>query len=138
MDYMQMAGEFLRIMAEQIKSAVGRETVKQTQGELLALYYLYEWDRGIFPQTLSREMHVSSARIAAMLRDMEEKGWIVRGTDPENSRRILVSLTQRGRDEAMARRERSVGVLAKIFERLGSEDTGELIRILKRMNEISM
>lgn len=136
MDYLEMAGELLRLRAEHIKSAVGRESERQSQGEYLALSCLFNRDVGTYPQTLSRELHVSSARIAAMLRDMEAKGWIERQTDPTDSRHILVFLTGCGRDEAIARRELILGSVAKMLERLGPEDAQALIRILKRMNEI--
>ena len=136
MDYREMAGDFLRLRAEHIKSAVGRESERNSHGELLALSLLYSRDEGVYPRTLSRELGVSAARVAAMLGDMEEKGWIHREPDPGDSRHILVSLTPLGREVALARRQGAVEALAGIFQRLGPEDTGELIRILKRLNEI--
>lgn len=136
MDYEEMAVELLKLRAEQLKSVVWRQTAKLTQGELLALYYLQEHDGGVYPRELSDELSVSTARIAAMLRDMEEKGWIVRREAPSDNRHILVSLTDEGRGEMRRRREQTLTSLSDALKALGPEDSAELIRILKRMNEI--
>ena len=136
MDYEEMAAELLRLRTEQLKSVVWRQTAKLTQGELLALYYLQEHDGGVYPRELSDELSVSTARIAAMLRDMEEKGWIVRREAPSDNRHILVSLTDEGRGEMRRRREQTLTSLSDALKALGPEDSEELIRILKRMNEI--
>ena len=136
MDYEELAAELLRLRAEQLKSVVWRQTMRLTQGELLALYCLQEHGGGVYPRELSDELSVSTARIAAMLRDMEEKGWIVRRADISDNRHILVSLTDEGRGEMRRRREQTLSSLSDALKALGPEDAAELIRILKRMNEI--
>lgn len=136
MDYEELAVELLKLRAEQLKSVVWRQTMRLTQGELLALYYLQDHDGGVYPRELSDELSVSTARIAAMLRDMEEKGWIVRRDALSDNRHILVSLTGEGRNEMRRRREQTLTSLSDALKALGPEDSAELIRILKRMNEI--
>ncbi len=131
-----MAAELLRLRAEQLKSGVWRQTARLTQGELLALYYLQGHDGEAHPRELSRDLSVSTARIAAMLRDMEEKGWVVRREDASDSRHTLVILTGAGREETSLRREQTLSALAGALEKLGPEDSAELIRILNRMNDI--
>ncbi len=136
MDYREMAGELLRLRSEQFKSGVWRQTAKLAQGEHLALYYLQSHNGETYPRQLSDELSVSTARTAAMLRDMEEKGWVIRRDDPSDNRHILVTLTGDGREEMSRRREQTLSALAGALEALGPEDSAELIRILKRMNEI--
>lgn len=136
MDYRELAVELLRLRSEQFKSGVWRQTAKLTQGEYLALYCLQGHGGEAYPRQLSDELSVSTARIAAMLRDMEEKGWIVRRDVLSDSRHILVTLTDTGRDEMYRRREQTLTALSGALKALGPEDSTELIRILKRMNEI--
>ena len=141
MDFRELAAELLRLRAEQLKSGVWRKTAKLTQGELLALYCLQGHGDGAYPRELSRELSVSTARIAAMLRDMEEKGWIVRREDAEDNRHTLVLLTGEGRKEILRRREQTLSEqtlseLAGALEKLGREDAEELLRLLTRLNEI--
>lgn len=136
MEYKELAAELLRLRAEQLKSGVWRQTAKLTQGELLALYFLQGHDGGAYPREMSQELSVSSARIAAMLRDMEEKGWVVRRDDTCDSRHTLVLLTGQGREEILRRRGQTLSALAGALEALGREDSEELLRLLKRLNEI--
>ncbi len=136
MEYRELAAELLRLRSEQFKSGVWRQTMRLTQGELLALYYLQGHDGGTHPQELSYELSVSTARIAAMLRDMEEKGWIQRRDDVSDNRHILVTLTDAGRAKISRRREQTLDALAGALRALGPEDAAELIRLLNRMNEI--
>lgn len=136
MDYRELAEELLMLRSEQFKSGVWRQTAKLAQGELLALYYLQSHGGEVYPRDLSGALSVSSARIAAMLRDMEEKGWIVRRGAPSDNRHTLVILTDAGRGEMNRRRERTLSSLSDALTTLGPEDSEELIRILKRLNEI--
>ena len=136
MEYKELAAELLRLRAEQLKSGVWRQTAKLTQGELLALYFLQGHDGGAYPREMSQELSVSSARIAAILRDMEEKGWVVRRDDTCDSRHTLVLLTDQGREEILRRRDQTLSALAGALEALGREDSEELLRLLKRLNEI--
>lgn len=136
MDYKEMVAELLRLRAEQLKSGVWRQTEKLTQGELLALYHLQGHKSGVCPRELSDELSVSTARIAAMLRGMEKKGWVERRDFPSDNRRVLVTLTEEGRSEMRRQSEQTLAALSDALEALGPEDSRELIRILKRMNEI--
>lgn len=135
MEYRQLADELLGLRAEQFKSGLWRQAAKLARGELLALYYLQS-SGGAYPGQLSDELSVSTARIAAMLRDMEEKGWIERRDDTSDNRHTLVTLTGAGLQEISRRREQTVEALSGVLRTLGPEDASELIRLLKRMNEI--
>lgn len=135
MEYRQLADELLGLRAEQFKSGLWRQAAKLARGELLALYYLQS-SGGAYPGQLSDELSVSTARIAAMLRDMEEKGWIERRDDASDNRHTLVTLTGAGLQEISRRREQTVEALSGVLRALGPEDASELIRLLKRMNEI--
>ncbi len=136
MDYEELAEELLRLRTQQFKSGMWRQTLRLARGELLALYYLQCHDGGVYPRELSDEMSVSTARIAAMLRDMEEKGWIVRQEAPSDNRHVLVTLTEEGRSEMRRQREKTLDSVSAALKALGPEDAKELIRILNRLNEI--
>lgn len=64
-------------------------------GENLALYHLYCNDTAC-PTQLSQVMHVSTARIAALLRHLEEKGWVARSPAADDERRVRITLTAAG------------------------------------------
>ena len=136
MDYLALAGELTELRTQQFKMDVWRQMSKLARGELLALYTLISHGGTAYPRQLSAELAVSSARIAAMLRDMETKGWVLRREDAGDCRQTVVSVTDGGRAELDARREQALAALAAALERLGPEGAAELLRLQRRMNEI--
>ncbi len=136
MDYLTLAGELAELRARQFKTDVWRRMAKLAHGELLALYTLGVHGGTAYPRQLSAELAVSSARVAAMLRDMEAKGWVLRREDAGDCRQTVVALTDAGRAELTSRREQALAALAAALERLGPEDAEELLRLQRRMNEI--
>ena len=69
---------------------------EMARGESLALRYLADCGPAC-PTQLSRAMHVSTARIAALVRHLESKGLVLRAREPKDERKIRISLTPAGR-----------------------------------------
>lgn len=65
MDYKEMAEELLKIRSEWSHVAANEELARLTKGEFFVLNYLTDHGGTAFPKALSREMKVSTARIAA-------------------------------------------------------------------------
>ena len=81
-------------------------------------------------------MSVSTARIAALLKHMEEKGWILKTLDSRDNRQILVSMTKSGKSIFEARYRETILQIAGLLEALGPEDTETLLRIEEKMVHI--
>lgn len=133
MDYRGMAEEYLAIRVEQIKVPALQLMSKMEKGELFVLNYLRAHARTAYPKDLSRAMAVSTARIAAILNQVAEKGWVVRRDDPEDNRQVIVSLTDEGLARIQRLRDEVVDASAKLLEALGPEDAAELLRIQKKI-----
>ena len=78
-------------------------------------------------------MGVSSARIAALLKHLEQKGWIRRCADELDERRVNVSLTEAGRELISERRKEAIGRVAAALRSLGEEDAHEYVRLQQKM-----
>ena len=78
-------------------------------------------------------MAVTTARIASLLNHMEEKKLICRYTDPEDSRQIVVILTQEGKLAIQAVRAKVISYVSTMLEGLGPEDAEAYIRIQKKI-----
>ncbi len=135
MDYKKMAEEFLMIRAEQLKVPANQQISKIVKGELFVLNYLATHHNSVYPKVLSREMVVSTARIAVILNQMEDKKWIIRKNDPEDNRQILVSLTEKGWEIIEQQRVEIIRTVAQMLEKLGPEDAEEFLRIQRRIVE---
>ncbi|EOS38368.1 hypothetical protein C808_02569 [Lachnospiraceae bacterium M18-1] len=133
MNYQKMAEELLAIRAEQLKVPANQQMSKLIKGELFVLNYLSTHNRVAYPKELSREMVVSTARIAVILNHMEEKKWITRTGDVDDNRQTIVTLTDKGCEEIEKKRTEVIVSVAKMLEQIGADDAQEFLRIQKKI-----
>ena len=94
-----------------------------SQGELRVLHHLADCGRAaMLPGELSADLSLSSARVAATLRQLEEKGLISREMSHVDRRKIHVYLTPEGRRYIEKRYECVVQSTEKLVDFLGQED----------------
>ena len=135
MDYKELAEEYLMIRAQLLKVPASQQVTKLVKGELFVLNYLATHEKAVYPKDLSKEMVVSTARIAVILNQMEDKKWITRTADTEDNRQILVALTEEGHRVIEQQREKIIHAVVQMFEKLGPEDAAEFIRIQRKIGE---
>ncbi|NLY08710.1 MAG: MarR family transcriptional regulator [Tissierellia bacterium] len=137
MDYLELANQFLHYM-HIFKGYGHQKKIDETmQGETFVLLYIMRKRRMVLPSEISNEMNISSARVAAILNTLENKGFITRQIDQSDRRQILVDLTVAGKEVAEAHHKKVVSGTAKMLEFLGENDSGELVRIMGKLAEIA-
>ena len=135
MDYQELACALLQAKMEWIKSPASRQMSDMVKGEHFVLNYLSTCQGITHPTDLSSNMAVSTARIAALLNHMEEKQLILRQEDPEDSRKIRITLTETGKAVIAKKRQELIEHWACVLERLGPEDAAAYLRIQKKLIE---
>lgn len=105
------------------------------RGALFALNYLAHHENTAHPKELSRGMAVSSARVAALLGHLEEQKLIRRTQDPEDSRQVIVALTEEGARTIRRKREEILQTVEQALAELGPEDAAALLRIQEKLIE---
>ena len=133
MDYTEMASELLKLRGMMLRVPEERQLSRMVQGELFVLNYLATHEMITHPKELSENMAVSSARIASLLNHMEEKNLISRCPDKNDSRQIIVKLTETGRSEIKKIREEVISHISAMLEKLGPEDASAFIRIARKI-----
>ena len=88
------------------------------------------------PSELADRAWVSSARIANILRALEAKGWVEREHSKTDRRRVHVTVTDKGFQVIEIKRREFEDRTAAFLEQLGETDTQEMVRLLRRANEI--
>ena len=106
---------------------------KLSRGEHFVLNYLLPHYGQAHPTDLRRHMVVSTARIAALLNRMEEKGLISRLPDPLDTRQIIVSLSPKGEKAIEAFRKKVIQATARMLELLGPDDSQEFLRLQRKL-----
>ena len=104
-------------------------------GEEGLLHYLACKHAGVYSGVLKDQLGVGSGRMADILRRLEEKELIVRSEDTEDSRRVVVHITELGRERAVSMNQRVLAWYERLHEYLGEEDSRELIRLLKKLSK---
>ena len=137
MDYFeQVAREQVRAM---ILNHARREDLSQvfSQGEMRLLGCLNAGADGRTAGELSTLLDLSTARIAAILNNLERKGAITRVRDTADRRRVVVRLTEQGRNEVQTSFNEAVACLSEVYRRMGEADTRELLRLSDRAGAIA-
>ena len=137
MDYTKLAEEFLHQMYLFRKGMLQKRLNQSMQGETFILQYLAAaHEDGVIPSNISNEMGISSARIAAALNSLENKGLITRRIDVSDRRRILVHLAPAGQEQAEQHKQAILSAITQMFQFLGRQDAEEYIRITGRLTEM--
>ena len=89
-----------------------------------------------YPTDLCRIMGVTTPRITIILNTMEKEGLIERVVSSSDRRRIIVTLTEKGKERIRKRDQENYLFFEKVYEKLGQEDTEALLRSLEAMAEV--
>jgi DNA-binding MarR family transcriptional regulator len=138
MDYSQLATEFLDKTGRMMKSSFWPKRANAfLHGEMFILNFLNYKQDGALPSELAAAMNSSTARVAMAQKSLESKGYIERRTDAKDRRKVIVSITAKGRElvenEWKEMHERMIALLSQ----LGEEDTREYIRLAEKITNIS-
>lgn len=115
---------------------VSRFTDQALSGEMAVMRALMLAGGSLTPSELADRAWLSSARIANILRALEAKGWIVREHSTTDRRRVHVTVTDKGRQGVETKRRELEDRTAAFLEQLGEADTQEMVRLLRRANQI--
>jgi len=107
-----------------------------TKGEIGILSYLSFDKDGVTAGELSEHLNVSTARIASILNSLEHKGYISRNEDILDRRKIIVNITDMGKELASKAKDDIFAKITFIISELGEEDAKEYIRILIKIKNI--
>ena len=122
MDYSALAAELLSFRTALHHLPAVRGLDEMSGGEYFVLHFLLRHGGTAGPSELSRSLYASSARIAALLKHLEAKGWIVRTPDAADVRRVDVVLTV-------------LDEVSVLLSALSPEEAAEYVRLQRKLLE---
>ena len=131
--YTDLAKKFMHDSYRFRRHSQQKKVDEAMQGEAFVLLYAKMKGDSILPSEVSTEMNISSARIAAVLNSLENKGLVTRSIDPDDRRRVLVDLTQDGKALGEQYYHMVLGLTARMLAILGEQDAVELVRIMGKL-----
>ena len=132
--------EDAQVLMEELYSCAPRffyskiETIQRGFG--FVLNYLEQADGEVNAGDLSKKLNVSTARIAVLLKKMEQNGWITRHASQEDARRIIVEITPAGIALVDEMREQTLQKIELLLDQISREDLETYIRISNQIKAI--
>ena len=102
-------------------------------GVFLLLKILRNKRKAMAAGELSSKMKVSSARMAAMLNNLSQKGYIKKEKTEDDGRKTFVTITKDGQNALAKREGKVVGLIDKLLKKLSSKDIKNLLEICKKL-----
>ena len=107
------------------------------KGENIILFLLMEFGGRGTPGELCENVDFSAARLSAIIKSLENKGYVEKIQNEKDKRSSIVAITSEGFMYYMSLRRQIVENAMTIIEKLGENDVKELLRIIGRLGEIS-
>ncbi|MEG1503352.1 MAG: MarR family transcriptional regulator [Enterococcus sp.] len=102
---------------------------KSSKGASIVIKVLDRLGEPTNPKYLADTSNLSTARIAAVLNNLEKRGLVIRTMDPDDRRRINVSLTEAGKKAAKSEKQEMRAKIIQVFELMGEEDTKKYLEL---------
>lgn len=128
--------EFLQKLSQCRAAAFFDDVDLLQKGSCFVLAYLEQSSGEVIAGDLAKELRVSTARIAALLKKMEKNGLITRHSSPSDARKTIVTITPKGAAYANQEREQLLSKAELLIEKVGKRDLDELIRIFWKINAV--
>ena len=94
---------------------------REKHGLGAVLHVLMDVGKPMTAGALSERVGVTTARMAVLLRQLEERGLIERGSDKKDARKTLISISKKGCAAVEEHRAKLDGMLSDVIREVGPE-----------------
>ena len=122
---------FYRMFASFEREEICCGTVSTAQCVLLQTLTKGEWDLS----TLATNTRVTKGAMTRLVDGLEARGWVRRTKAEDDGRRVLVSLTDDGENEARRLSELTVRSIATVFEKIPANERDQVTRSIHLLRE---
>ncbi len=107
------------------------------KGENAVLMLLNEYGGKSTPGKLCERIDFTAARLSAIIKSLENKGFVERICNQDDKRSSIIALTASGYEHFIRLRAEIICNALTIIEQLGEDDVKEFLRIVGRLIDIS-
>jgi DNA-binding MarR family transcriptional regulator len=86
---------------------------------------------------IHEKLHISRPAVSQMLGGLEKKGYILRETDQNDRRKIVITITSEGREVMKDMKKNMENMFNEIANRFGEENMKQLIVLLNHFADVS-
>lgn len=88
-------------------------------------------DGPLTPNEINAHLHLTSGSVTSLLDRLEQRGLVTRGPHPTDRRKVLVSITDAGRELVDWHLPETVAIQTALFQVLTPEQLAELNRLIE-------
>lgn len=132
-DRNEFGDELFDLLAKVLNSTANREVLDSIRGEYGLLWHLVTIGEPVSVGELAEYMQVVPGRMTDILKNLEKKGFVLRHRSEEDKRIVMVSLLEKGKEEAMRRRQYIHEKFKGINEVFRLDEQKELIHLLNML-----
>lgn len=110
-----------------------KKMLESNGGINAVMRFLYESQKPVTAGQISKEIRVSTARVAVLLKKMEAKGLIEKTVHEKDARVIIVKLSEHGIQTAETFRQDMYDKVNKVIDTIGME---RMLEFSKTMDEV--
>lgn len=129
MDKREKAKQFLRRLTEAHPKDFFKRVDDETRGLHLILHLLNKAEGVVVAGDISEALCLSTPRVAAALKALEGKGYVVRKRAADDKRKTEVEITEEGRAAAERDDDCLIELVSYLFDAVGDDDLNEFLRI---------
>ncbi|MDE5593161.1 MAG: MarR family transcriptional regulator [Clostridiales bacterium] len=129
MDNRQKAHEFLTKFFESRPKSFFKNLDERSKGLHVILRLLDNVGGTVVAGYIAEELNMSTPRVAAALKALEGKGYIVRSSSADDRRKTVVTITEKGRAATKRDEDALIGLVSHLFDTVGEKDLNEFLRI---------
>ena len=128
-------GRELQFIARVVRRGPSKKLQEISEGEMAMLGYLVYEEDETTPTELSSQLDLSTARVANTLNSLEKKGYVERIHDSVDRRKVIVHLTDKGKNTFREKEAQANLEMQEILDMLGEGDAQAFLRIMGRIRE---
>ena len=129
------AQAFLAELYSSIPRSFYSELEMTRRGFGFVLDYLEQAKGEVTAGDLAKTMEVSPARVAILLKKMEESGFITRYTSSKDARRVIVQISPAGVAFVEDMKERTLNKVESLLNQVSKEDLYTYVKISRKIRE---
>ncbi len=131
-----LAREILETLSNMEKRNVLSKRKFLLKGEDLFLVVLDETGGMSTPSKLAEYTDFTPARLSAIIKSLQAKGYLVRQQDELDKRCSIIEITEKGTENSKKIKEAAIRNSLDIIEKLGEKDSLEFLRLMKKLFDI--
>lgn len=136
MDRIERARQYAERFARLGRFRLMKRMDPHRRGEGFVIGYMDQHqNQTVYAGDLAKASGVSTARIAAALKTLEQKGLLTRCASEEDARKTVVRLTDAGMQLAQTMRMRLYSDIADVVDYVGAKDIDTFLRIAQKIND---